>query len=118
MAPFIFQLMGIAKIKIRVKNKFRMQTYNPYYQRKELVERIYGLFECGLERGQLMHISKEVNIPYQTLHRWYTTFQRDRNWRPWENFRNLSKKIFSLEQEDIIVGYIQENIIEKKIIYK
>lgn len=99
------------------QSSLQITHYIPYIKYRDVIENIYEKFQKGLEWGELMNISRESKIPYQTLNRWYSIFKEKPEWRPWNTKRNKSRRIFNSDEEDIIVDFIKKNYLDQNKLF-
>jgi hypothetical protein len=102
-------------------------TYTPLYKRhrylnhKNLREDLDPIFEALAEpeipRGCVATLARRSGIPATTLRTWRKKLSKDRTWRPSREGYAFNHRIFTEEQEAILLDRIQARFLQRGLYY-
>ncbi|OHS93796.1 hypothetical protein TRFO_13773 [Tritrichomonas foetus] len=92
----------------------------PYIQYTKIVKKlepIFFLMQVKLRHGEYRRISKTTGIPYTTILSWKNKILKDNNWRPNKVNFNISKRVFTDDEEIQLINMIQTEYLDKNIFF-
>ena len=84
--------------------------HRDYLGHRAVFDQVFRRFESSLGRPCMAALYREFSVPSSTLRGWYTHFQHDAEWRPYNyDAHGAHHRIFTDQEEEAIAQFIEDN---------
>ena len=97
---------------------YKRRRYHNYKDKREELEEIFTVLQRdNPPRCLFSTISRVVGIPKSTLSTWRARLKTNSEWRPSRTNYGCHRKIFTEDQEKVLIAQIRENFIDRHLFY-
>ena len=96
---------------------YHRPPYHPHKDHVAQLEPIFRALSGNVPFGGLSKLSQSTHIPDSTLSQWKKTLHLDPSWRPSRRAYAMPRRIFTDEQEDILVDRIRRMYLDQALYY-